>query len=217
MCGSNGITYGNECNFRCARKTNPNISLRHNGACRSNRGKRAAANEELCLCTQELHLICGTNGVTYDNPCLLKCAAKTRPDLKVAKEGPCEGGKEQKTYTCACPKHYNPICGSDGTTYGNECTFRCAQNSNPDLILNRKGRCLKTGRSKRSAPKEELCPCTKERRLVCGTDGRTYGNPCQLKCAAKYKPGLKIVHFGPCLVNSIKSSWKIPSDVCVSI
>lgn len=27
---------------------------------------------------------------------------------------------------CPCPRNWDPKCGSDGVTYGNECLFRCA-------------------------------------------------------------------------------------------
>ncbi|XP_034244937.1 protease inhibitor 2-like [Thrips palmi] len=51
----------------------------------------------VCPCTRELRPTCGSDGVTYANPCTLKCAAqavqadpKTRGfELRVARDGPC--------------------------------------------------------------------------------------------------------------------------------
>lgn len=43
--------------------------------------------------------------------------------------------------SCACPRMYDPICGSNGITYGNECTFLCAQSKRTDLKMVRRDAC----------------------------------------------------------------------------
>ena len=41
-----------------------------------------------------------------------------------------------------CPRHLNPLCGSDGKTYGNECTFAAGKcKSNGNLTLKHRGPC----------------------------------------------------------------------------
>lgn len=43
--------------------------------------------------------------------------------------------------TCACPRMYDPICASNGITYGNECTFLCAQSKRTELKMVKRDAC----------------------------------------------------------------------------
>ena len=42
---------------------------------------------------------------------------------------------------CACPRMYDPICASNGVTYGNECTFLCAARKRSDLKMVKRDAC----------------------------------------------------------------------------
>lgn len=70
-------------------------------------------------CTSTEDFVCGSDGETYTNECLLLAAKCTNPKLNVASKGKCLADK------CAmfCTREYEPLCGSDGVTYGNACTF----------------------------------------------------------------------------------------------
>jgi len=42
---------------------------------------------------------------------------------------------------CQCTYQYEPICGSDGNTYGNECQLKCEKEKNSALTIAKKGQC----------------------------------------------------------------------------
>eukprot|EP00040_Diaphanoeca_grandis_P035663 m.224844 g.224844 ORF g.224844 m.224844 type:complete len:905 (+) comp33446_c0_seq1:159-2873(+) len=74
--------------------------------------------------------------------------------------------QESTDCDCLCPKNLDPVCGSDGVTYGNACEAACAEVSTTD------GACVV----------EEACSCAEIWSPVCA-DGKTYGNECEAKCA----------------------------------
>merc|ERR1712193_374347 len=84
-----------------------------------------------------------------------------------------------------CPRNYQPICASNGVTFGNECTFRAAKCQMPELEVVNFGTCCI----------EKLCP--REFRPVCGSDGVTYATKRLLENAA-CSTGVTMRHEGAC-------------------
>uniref|UniRef100_A0A674GJY3 Agrin n=1 Tax=Taeniopygia guttata TaxID=59729 RepID=A0A674GJY3_TAEGU len=180
----------------------------------------------VCECQQQCQgrydPVCGTDQRTYGSPCELHAmACLLQRDIGLRHRGPCERcGKcrfgaicEAETGRCVCPTECvpsaQPVCGSDGNTYGSECELHvraCTQQEN--ILVAAQGPCSEccgsggSGSGDGGECEQERCrhfggwwdedaedePCVCDftcaaapRAPVCGSDGVTYANECQLK------------------------------------
>ncbi|OWZ05548.1 protease inhibitor Epi11 [Phytophthora megakarya] len=114
-----------------------------------------------------------------------------------------------------CPEKKAPVCGSDGVrmiTYPNECELHLDTCNNPDnsnITLLANEPCPlpvpQTTRRKLLCSSDQTGPCNdvicpEEDAPVCGSDGVTYPNACELGLAANNNPGLniKLLSNKPC-------------------
>ncbi|TMS16017.1 Agrin [Larimichthys crocea] len=122
-----------------------------------------------------------------------------------------------------CDGTYKPVCGKDGHTYINDCVRRKTECLSKSLIpIKHPGPCdlsipspcldkvcdhgavcvVKNNEPVCECP--EACPQTPD--PVCGSDGHSYGSPCEMRamgCALQRT--IHIQHKGPCGSGSVES------------
>ncbi|XP_014674581.1 PREDICTED: papilin-like, partial [Priapulus caudatus] len=194
VCGDDGKTYSNQCALNCDKdQGKPNLKVAHPGACQ----------ESLCICTQEYNPQCGTGGKTYGNPCEMNCAKATLDysgECRSRAEpfNPCRVGDPipdprslldlglDSSRATSCPRGYS--CNTDIADRAAVCCPSLSPLPIPD----------------------RPCVCTREYNPQCGTDGVSYGNPCELNCAKRSNQDLTVDYparveeeaepFNPCRV-----------------
>jgi len=192
----------------------------------------SAVDRMACPCTREFDPVCGSDTRTYSNPCMLRCArdqgySKLGSDLVMAHTGPCASEVQERTLAverdpCICSRVFEPVCGTDGETYSNDCTLNCAKASGTstkggELAVAYAGECMESFVSEAvAAPVAAPCICTFLLHPVCGNDGETYANDCTLNCARKQKLSSKgadlvMVHSGPCHEESNLMARSLPT------
>ncbi|XP_075062095.1 serine protease inhibitor dipetalogastin-like [Mixophyes fleayi] len=93
-----------------------------------------------------------------------------------------------------CTRNYDPVCGTDYTTYSNECELCSAKlKTKTDIRIKHKQACT----IQEECEKYGLM-CTMDYRPICGSDNQTYGNKCSFCGAMKMKKELAMKSDGEC-------------------
>ncbi|XP_053201782.1 agrin-like [Panonychus citri] len=178
VCGSDGITYTSQCSLTTA------------------------------SCTEKRYIT-----TRYEGPC------HTCSNLTCSHYAVCEIDPETSKPQCVCPKvcirDDNPVCGSNGRNYESECELQmasCLQKINLTIVHH--GSCIsslcksvdcKTVDEPGKCLEGQSCDCNQFNcqiepiEPVCGDDGITYANQCELRqssCRKQFK--LSQLYFGTC-------------------
>ncbi|KAG8193212.1 hypothetical protein JTE90_005560 [Oedothorax gibbosus] len=175
VCGSDGRTYHSDCDLaRQSCLTHREVRLAYRGEC----GERGACHKHTCH---------------YGSICVVKSGYAV----------------------CECPtctEEFEPVCGTDGISYTNVCKLKlegCDQKSEIDVSYtglcngceNKKCEFYAVCESNGKNEARCICPhsCIKVESSVCGTDGMTYLNECEMRVAACNKGQYVVVGSrGPC-------------------
>ncbi|XP_032216637.1 agrin isoform X13 [Mustela erminea] len=200
---------------------------RFGAVCLSRRGRPRCSCDRV-VCDGAYRPVCAHDGHTYDSDCWRQQAECRQQRLIPAKhQGPCDqplspclgvhcpfgascvvkNGEAECVCQQACPGIYDPVCGTDGVTYGSTCELEAtACTLGREIRVARRGPCETCG--------DEVCAfgavCLAGRCVcpqceqpppgpVCGSDGVTYDSACHLREAAcQQQTQIEEARAGPC-------------------
>ncbi|XP_058994152.1 agrin isoform X10 [Mustela lutreola] len=200
---------------------------RFGAVCLSRRGRPRCSCDRV-VCDGAYRPVCARDGHTYDSDCRRQQAECRQQRLIPAKhQGPCDqplspclgvhcpfgascvvkNGEAECVCQQACPGIYDPVCGTDGVTYGSTCELEAtACTLGREIHVARRGPCETCG--------DEVCAfgavCLAGRCVcpqceqpppgpVCGSDGVTYDSACHLREAAcQQQTQIEEAQAGPC-------------------
>ena len=171
VCGSDGQTYPSNCVLLRTNCENPKLNVRklHDGKC-------------------------GTGGNVHSNEVIVDC------DVEGCEYGGvCIGGSCDCDFECS-ESMYNPVCGSNGITYTNQCLLlqdQCERQRGIEVLHNNECTAMECSNNEKDncpiyteacVEGNCICPSCDDERYdadpVCASNGQEYDSRCQLRSFA---------------------------------
>merc|ERR1712046_388045 len=170
VCGSDGLTYASKCILEAISSCLQGLDLEiaHDGECnRRPNPKRRDVQECPRFCHRMFAPVCGSDGETYPNSCVLNQTSCSQPELNLYQigEGECPevNLKQVAQDSQEADRHRDPVTTQMPEQFENFENFEKLNGELPPV------------------PKKE-CPlmCNRMYAPVCGSNGVTYGNECMM-------------------------------------
>lgn len=84
-------------------------------------------------CTEEYEPVCGSDNLIYGNECHLALHRCINPNILMKSPGECADSGSVSPADHMCAEIYQPVCGSNGQTYENECMLMVAHDEDESL------------------------------------------------------------------------------------